>query len=95
MSQLFETPRTIARQTPQSMASMDSQDFPGKHTEVGCHFLSPALQADSLPLSHQGNSCGQNLMSSVKQIQRKHVELDGCLLPYNEAKSRVLRSYLC
>ena len=41
---------------------------PGKNTGVGCHFLlqgifltqgsnpvSPALQADSLPLSHQGS----------------------------------------
>ena len=43
-------------------------DFPGKHTEVGCHFflqgifltqgLNPHLlhwQVDSLPLSHQGS----------------------------------------
>ena len=41
-------------------------DSPGKNTGVGCHFLlqgswhrdqiwSPALQADSLPLSHQGS----------------------------------------
>ena len=55
-------PRTVAHQTPLSM------DFPGKYTEVGCHFLlqrifltqgpnpsllaSSALQVDSLPLSH-------------------------------------------
>jgi len=45
-----------------------SWDFPGKNTGVGCHFLlhgdlpdlrvkpeSSAWQADSLPLSHQGN----------------------------------------
>ena len=44
-------------------------DFPGKNTGVGCHFLlqgsnpgikpessvSTALQADSLPLGHQGS----------------------------------------
>ena len=39
-------------------------DFPGENTGMGCHFLlqgifltqkSPALQADSLPLSNQGN----------------------------------------
>ena len=43
-------------------------DYPGKNTGVGCHFLSPghlpdsrieptspALQADSLPLSHMGS----------------------------------------
>ena len=43
-------------------------DFPAKNTGVGCHFLlqgifltrgskptSPAWQADSLPLSHQGS----------------------------------------
>ena len=50
-------------------------DFPGKSTGVGCHFLlqgifltqglnpgSPALQADSLPLSHQG------LLKMVKMV---------------------------
>ena len=55
MSQLFETPRTIARQTPQSMASMDSQDFPGKHTGVGCHLLLQGIfltQGSNLYLLH-------------------------------------------
>ena len=45
-----------------------SWDFPGKNTEVGCHFLlqgifstqgskpmTPALTGGSLPRSHQGN----------------------------------------
>ena len=53
-------------------------DFPGKNTGVGCHFFSPgdlpdpgikpespALQVDSLPLSHKGNPIyggrGQNI----------------------------------
>ena len=52
----------VAHKAPLSMG------FPGKNTGVGCHFLllvvfptqgvkpaSPALQADSLLLSHQGS----------------------------------------
>ena len=56
------TPRTVAHKPPLS------KELPGKNTRVGCQFppprflpdpgiklVSPALQADSLPLSHQGN----------------------------------------
>ena len=57
------TPWTVAQQAPLSW------DSPGKNTGVGCHFLLlpwdlsdpgiaagfPALQVDSLPLSHQGS----------------------------------------
>ena len=56
------TPWTIALKAP-----LCPWTFPGKNTGVGCHFLprgpswprdwtaSPSLQADSLPLSHQGS----------------------------------------
>jgi len=59
---LTVTQWTVAHQ------ALCSWDFPGKNTEVGCHFLlqgifptwglNPHLlhwQADSLPLSHQGS----------------------------------------
>ena len=62
VSSCFVTPCTIACLSPLSM------DSPGKNTGVGCHFLSsgdlldpgiermsPMLQVDSLPLSHQGS----------------------------------------
>ena len=58
-------------------------DFPGKNTAVGCHFsspedlpdpgiqpMSPALQADSLPPSHQGSllavTCGIQFPAGVE-----------------------------
>ena len=60
--QLFATPWTVACQAPCPW------DSPGKNTGVGCHALfqgifltqgtspaAPALQVDSLLLSHQGN----------------------------------------
>ena len=56
------TPWTVAHEAPLS------KELPGKDTRVGCQFppprflpdpgiklASPALQADSLPLSHQGS----------------------------------------
>ena len=62
VSYSLTTPWTVAHQAPVPW------DFPGKNTEVNCHFLlqgifpiqrlNPSLlhwQADSLPLSHQGN----------------------------------------
>ena len=61
MSNSFATPWTVAHQAPLPWG------FPGKNTGVGCHFLlqgifpsqelnpSPALQEDSLPLSHEGS----------------------------------------
>ena len=63
--QLFATPQTVAARL------LHPWDFPGENTGVGCHFLlqgdlpnpglkplspeSPALQADSLLLSHWGS----------------------------------------
>ena len=63
---LFVTPWTVA------LWLLCPWDLPGKNTRVGCHLLlqgifvtqglkplppvSPELQADSLPLSHQGST---------------------------------------
>ena len=61
MSFSCATPWTVAHKAPLFLG------FPGKNTGVGCHSLlerifptgiepvSPALQADSLPLSHLGS----------------------------------------
>ena len=66
MPNSFETPWAI------SSRLLCSLDFLGKNTGVGCHLLLhrpsqprdwtyiAALQADSLPLSHQGNQQQQN-----------------------------------
>ena len=61
MSNSFAIPWTVAHQAPLSI-------FQARILEMGCHFLlqgifpnpgiqsvSPALQVDSLPLSHQGS----------------------------------------
>ena len=63
--QLFATPWTVAHQAP---LPMEEQEFPGKHTGVGCHAFLQGIfptqgadlcllhwQADSLPLSHRGS----------------------------------------
>ena len=64
--QLFGILQTVACQAPLSVG------LPGKNTGVGCYTslqgdlldpgikpASPALQVDSLPLSHWGNPIGQ------------------------------------
>ena len=61
--QLFATPWTVAHQAPQSM-EFSRQEFwsglpfptPGDLPDTGIEPGSPALQADSLPLCHLGNS---------------------------------------
>ena len=80
MSSSFATPWIVVHQAPLS------RDFPGKNTEVGCHFLSPgdlpdpgikpkspAWQADSLPLTHQGIS------HIYHTSQQTHPEWPACL----------------
>ena len=60
--QLFATPWTIARQAPLSMG-FSGQEYwdglpflpPGDLPDPGMELTSPALQADSLPLSNQGS----------------------------------------
>ena len=57
---LFASPRTVARQAPLSMG-FPRQEYlsglpfasPGDLPDSGIEFMSPALQADSLPLNHQ------------------------------------------
>ena len=60
---LFATPRTVASQAPLFM-EFSRQEYwsglpfpsPGDLLNPGIELRSPALQADSLPLSHQGSS---------------------------------------
>ena len=60
---LFATPWTVAHQAPQPMEFSRQQHWsglpfppPGGLPDSGIEPASPALQADSLPLSHQGRS---------------------------------------
>ena len=61
MSSCFASPWTVALQTPLSIG-FSRQEFwsvlpfssPGDLPNIGIELSSPALQADSLPLSHQG-----------------------------------------
>ena len=60
--QLFVNPRTVARHAPLSMG-LSRQEYwsglpcppPGDLPDSGTEPSSPALQADSLPLSNQGS----------------------------------------
>ena len=72
--QLFATQGSIAHQAPLSTG------FSSKNTGVGCHFLlqgietaSPALQADSLPLSPQGRPkrMATNALKKKKKVLPK------------------------
>ena len=60
--QLFATPWTIARQAPLSMGFCRQEHWrglpfpsPGDLPDPGIKLMSPALQADSVPLSHVGS----------------------------------------
>ena len=62
LSDSFATPRTVARQAPLSMGFSSQEDWsglpflsPGDLPDPGIKLASPAWQADSLPLSHQGS----------------------------------------
>ena len=64
--QLFATPWTVAHQAPLSK-KLPWQDYwsglpfpsPGDLPNPGIDLVSPALQADSLPLRYQGSPCKQ------------------------------------
>ena len=67
MSNSPVTPRTVAHQTPlfmgfsrQEYCSGLSFPFPEDLSDLGIKSVSPALQADSLPLSHLGSPQMQN-----------------------------------
>ena len=78
---LFATLWTVACRAPLSMG------FPGKNTGAGCRALlqgifltqgsilhllmAPALQADSLPLSHQGSPCEIHTRSQTLRIKNR------------------------
>ena len=53
--QLFVTPWTVAHQAPLSMGFSKQGYWVGSCFLLQGIFRSPALQADSLPLSHQGS----------------------------------------
>ena len=60
--QLFATPWTVALQAPLSMESSRQEHWsglpflsPGYLSDTGIKPMSPALQVDSLLLSHQGS----------------------------------------
>ena len=62
MSDSLETPWTVARQAPQSMGFLRQEycsglpfPSPGDLPNPGIEPASPAMQADSLPLSHWGS----------------------------------------
>ena len=62
MSNSFVTPQTVAHQAPLSMGISQQKCWsglpfpsPGDLLDSGMEPMSPALQADSLLLSHQGS----------------------------------------
>ena len=70
---LFGTPWTVARQAPLSMWFSRQESWsglpclpPGNLPDPGIKSESPALQANSLPLSHQANS--RNRVGSQTQV---------------------------
>ena len=82
--QLFATPWTTACQAPLSMGFFRQKYWiglpfssPGDLPNPGIELRSPALQADSLPLSHQG-SCAASLPPKISkrlEIQKLHLPL--------------------
>ena len=75
--QLFETPWTIACQTPLSMGFPRQEHWsglpfpsPGDLSDRGIEPGSPALQADSLPFEPPGNPCSWFIQLLVKKILR-------------------------
>ena len=74
---LFATPWTVVCLAP---LSMGENTFPGKNTGGGCHFLLQGIlpiqgsnshllhwQVDSLPLSNQGSSLENIILSEISQ----------------------------
>ena len=77
--QLFETPRTVAHQAPLSMG-FSRQEYwsglpfhsPGSLPDPGIEPMSPALQADSLPLSQGGSPDGPHPLGWLLSKQREN-----------------------
>jgi len=83
--QFFATPWTVA------IRLLCPWDFPGKNTEVGCHFLlqgifltqglNPCLlpwQADSLLLSHLGSLTDGTACTKRLRVWSTELEREGC-----------------
>ena len=71
---LYATPWTVAHQAPLSMGFPRKEYWsglrfptPGDLPNLGIEPVSPALQADSLPLSHQGSPAQDIILRDKKQ----------------------------
>ena len=80
MSDSLETPRSIAHQAPRSVGFPRQEYWSGLPfpspvylPNPGIEPISPALQADSLPLSHQGSPVkkAQHGKSTLFQLKQK------------------------
>ena len=91
MSDTFGTPWTITHQAPLSMG-FPRQEYwsglpfpsPGDLPSPGTEPTSPALQADSLPLSHLGSAMGgkrEILLLQVPELIRAWSDSEGTLNP--------------
>ena len=84
-ARLFATPRTVAQQALLSVKLSQQEHWSGLHallqgfflTHPGIEPTSPALQADSLPLSHQGSSKACDYLYAKQRNHTKHQELLG------------------
>ena len=80
MSDSFATPWTGAHQAPLSM-EFPRQEYwtglpfssPGDLPDPGIKPVSPALQADSLPLSHQGSPIWKIELSNKFELCRENI----------------------
>ena len=97
VSDSFATPWTVARQASLSI-ELSWQEYwsrllfpsPGDLPNPGTESMSPALQADSLPLSHQGSTYFSH---TGTQLSPRFIKLKIPLLTYPEAEFRSL--HLC
>ena len=97
VSDSFATPCTVARQASLSI-ELSWQEYwsrllfpsPGDLPNPGTESMSPALQADSLPLSHQGSTYFSH---TGTQLSPRFIKLKIPLLTYPEAEFRSL--HLC
>ena len=77
--QIFATPWTVALQAPLSIGFPRQENWsespfppPGDLPNPGIKLMSPALQMDSLPLSHLGSPHFHDSSGKMQMIIRKH-----------------------
>ena len=100
VSKSFETPWAVAQQGPQSMGFSRQECFsglrfspPGDLPDSGVEPASPALQGDSLLLSHQGSSDSCIVVPS--QCKRAWKILSLAVLHFGRGTHIFLDSWLC